>query len=201
MPLSLSLFASVHPAMNHSNSCATPRQNTRLVVRSGKECARLNRMTTPNTDTVPTPVRSPRVTPLSRMCLMRSRYWCSACTPACAATLAGGGTAGVYFKMSYSRSFSVFFPVRDEHCENRDGTSGKNTSHLYRRASRVINRAVQAGCASAAAYTCAPPITNTPSTSHRRVSHTYASAASRLGCTTTPAGASARVLESTMFSL
>lgn len=40
-PFSLSFFPLVQPCTNHSNSSATPRQKTRLVVSNGKESRRL----------------------------------------------------------------------------------------------------------------------------------------------------------------
>ena len=58
------------PEMNHSSSSATPRQNTRFVVSSGStESRREKRMLRPNLESVPTPVRSSRTTPVARISL------------------------------------------------------------------------------------------------------------------------------------
>lgn len=45
----------VQPAINHSSSSATPRQKTRLVVSSGNESRRLNRICAPKIESVPVP--------------------------------------------------------------------------------------------------------------------------------------------------
>ena len=77
IPLVESSFADVHPLINHSSSSATPRQNTRFVVSKGNWLRRLNLIWAPNTDLVPTPVRSPFSFPCAKMWRIRSRYWCS----------------------------------------------------------------------------------------------------------------------------
>ena len=72
--LSCSVFADVSPDTNHSNSSATPRQKTDFVVSSGKRSRSEKRICTPNFDSVPTPVRSSRRTPVSITSRTRFRY-------------------------------------------------------------------------------------------------------------------------------
>ena len=81
--LSASVLASVLPDMNQSSSSTTPRQNTLLVVRSGKLFERSYLIWAPNFERVPTPVRSSRQSPDSRISAIRSRY----CRAQCKAVL------------------------------------------------------------------------------------------------------------------
>lgn len=56
IPFFLNSFALVHPLTNHSSSSATPRQNTRFVVKRGITLLRrLNLIWVPKTEIVPVP--------------------------------------------------------------------------------------------------------------------------------------------------
>lgn len=68
--------------MNQSNSSTIPRRKVRLVVRRGRvESESENRSDGgAKMDSVPVPVRSGRVSPVSRTLRMRFKYWYSSCT-------------------------------------------------------------------------------------------------------------------------
>ena len=122
MPFAESSLESVEPWMNHSSSSSMPRQNVRFVVRRGRVLsARENRREGgAKMDSVPVPVRSGRVSPVSRTLRMSSRYWYSSCLHADA--LFGTG------------ELILADVSRTEELEGSDGGSGK-PSAIQRNAS------------------------------------------------------------------
>src|SRR5262245_56546713 len=71
--------ALVSPATNQRSSSTTARKKTRLVVRRGKTGWRREKRSWGGAkkERVPVPVLSGRDSPVSRMCWIRLRYWCS----------------------------------------------------------------------------------------------------------------------------
>lgn len=62
------------------SSSTTARQNTRFVVNNGNWLRKLNLSWAPNILIVPTPVRSPRVTPSFNISWIKFRYFSSSCS-------------------------------------------------------------------------------------------------------------------------
>ena len=202
-PLSCSSFAEVPPAMNHSSSSATPRQNTRFVVSSGNTLSRrLHRELTPNFEMVPTPVRSPRTTPEPRMSRMARRYCSSSCSRRAGA--AGKGRAqrarpcSARWRYTANWKGTPFCSWRGASSSSAyaaSSTGGMATSQGTSASTRVrntVSHTTPGAPASASAKAAAPPITKAAATDAAcGGADSSASAAASEGATSTSGGSAA----------